>query len=233
MLLQRPIRKSTSRVDHSIHDPKNLESANAIFRFNIFRSSANQQSNQLQVPGDSTNYHLKLNNEPISQRILCYRKSNDDLSLLEKIMREPNSSEFIAFVWCECEFWRDVNAIHAVNAKAMNVVDFVIESNDDGNLYTFLIHDLMERCCGDFVVDKNYFLKIKCDYYSKKAGISIFNKIYAKIGDDEKSKNCCLIILNEILKEMREIADIRREVRLKFIKKRLILIKMLKNWIKI
>lgn len=127
-------------------------------------------------------------------------------------MREPGSWEFIAFVWCECEFWRDVNAIHAVNAKGMNVVDYVIESNDDDNLFTFFLHDLKERRCGDFVVDKNYFLKLKCDYYCKKAGISFFGKIYSKLGGDEKSKTNCLIILNEILKEMKEIADIRREV---------------------
>lgn len=213
MLLQRPIRKSSSRVDPSINDQKNLETPKSIF--NIFRQNNN---NQLKIPSGgtdaSTNYHWLNNNEPISQRILCYRKTNDDLSLLEKIMREPGSSEFIAFVWSECEFWRDAHAIHAVNAKSMNVVDYVVESNDDMNLFTFLIHDLRERNCGDFVVDKNYFLKIKSDYYGKKAGMSIFNKLYSKMISDDKNVGNCLIILNEILKEMREVADIRREVKI-------------------
>jgi hypothetical protein len=53
---------------------------------------------------------IEISNVPInllSQKILCYRQSDDDCNLLERIMRETKSSDFIAFVWNECDFWHN------------------------------------------------------------------------------------------------------------------------------
>jgi hypothetical protein len=128
-------------------------------------------------------------------------------------LREPKSSAFISFVWCECDFWRDPMALGVINGKGMCLMDYVIESCDDLNLLTFMIHDLNERS-QEMSSDKNYYLKIKSEIYLKKSGMSIFSKIYTIIQSDDSLLEYCLIILNEILKEMKEIVDIRREVKI-------------------
>jgi len=221
MLLQRPIRKSLALIasQSSIYDPKSYDSLRAK-RFNFFRNSTSTSTtvstststsiDELSVE-EKNNKNNNLNNQ-ISQRILCYRKNNDELSLIEKIMKEPDSHEFIAFIWTECDFWRDPVALYAVNGKGLCIMDFVIESCDDMNLFTFLIHDLNDNSV-EIRSDKNYFLKIKNEIFTKKFGISIFSKIYSKIQADESWEVKCLIILNEMLKEIKEICDIRREVR--------------------
>ncbi|KAL7011966.1 hypothetical protein ACKWTF_014534 [Chironomus riparius] len=227
MLLQRPIRKSLALIpsQSSIYDPKSYDSLRAK-RFNFFRNSTSTNTSTSTCTSISTTASIdelsmeeknnknktrtiNLNNQ-ISQRILCYRKNNEELSLIERIMKEPDSHEFISFIWTECDFWRDPVALYAVNDKGLCFMDFVIESGDDMNLFTFLIHDLSDEMRSD----KNYFLKIKNEIYAKKSGISIFSKIYSKMQADEALVDICLIILNEILKEMKEICDIRREVRI-------------------
>lgn len=100
-----------------------------------------------------------------------------------------------------------------MNDTGKLLMDFVIESNDNENLFVFLIHDLKDRTI-DSSSDKNYFLKIKNEQYMRKTGMSLFSKIYAAIvGNDSKINAQCLIIVDEMLKEVKEITDIRREVR--------------------
>lgn len=91
-------------------------------------------------------------------------------------------------------------------------MDYVFESGDYGNLLVFLIHDLKDRTI-DNCSDKNYFLKIKREQFMRKSGMSLFSKIYAIVTEDASRADQCLIVLNEMLKEMKEITDIRREVR--------------------
>lgn len=90
-------------------------------------------------------------------------------------------------------------------------MDYIIESGDDGNLFVFLIHDLKDRTI-DSGSDKNYFLKIKNDQFQRISGVSLFSQLYSVVATDPKKANLCLIVLNEMLKEIREITDIRREV---------------------
>lgn len=91
-------------------------------------------------------------------------------------------------------------------------MDFVIESGDDWNLFIFLIHDLKDRNV-ESNSDKQYFLKIKNDQFMRKSGMSLFSKIYSIVGESEEKLVQCLVVLSEMLKEMRSITDIRREVR--------------------
>lgn len=98
-----------------------------------------------------------------------------------------------------------------VNEHGKLLMDYVIESGDDKNLFVFLIHDLKDRTI-DSSSDKNYFLNIKNDQFMRKSGISLFNKIYAIILTDASKLDFCLIILNEMVKELKVINDIRRDV---------------------
>lgn len=68
-----------------------------------------------EIEAANSNYQQKFPyNDLLSQKILCYRKTSDDFSLLEKIMREPESGDYIAFVWNECDFWRDAASLMTV-----------------------------------------------------------------------------------------------------------------------
>lgn len=92
-------------------------------------------------------------------------------------------------------------------------MDFVHESSDDGNLLVFLIHDVKQRS-SDSTSDKNYFLKIKNDQFTRKSGVLLISKIYEIIKRDESKADQCLIVVNEMLKEMKVITDVKREVRI-------------------
>lgn len=210
MLLQRPIRKSLAQIAacSAYNTTKSTDSPKSK-RFSFFRNSNSTTSDEFAMESTVSN---RIEHQ-MSQRILCYRKSPDDLSLLEKIMKEPDSCDFIAFVWTECDFWRDPVALYAVNGKGQCLMDFVIDSGDDLNLFLFLIHDLKEKTLETEKSDKNYFLKIKTEIYMKITGMSIFTKIYGTMQQKPEVIQSCLVILNEILKEMKEICDIRREVK--------------------
>lgn len=91
------------------------------------------------------------------------------------------------------------------------LMDFIVESGDEGNLFAFLIHDLDDR---DESSHKKYFLKIKSDQFMKKAGMSLWIKIYESASVSEGKAATCLSILHEMLIEIKQITDIRREVRI-------------------
>lgn len=105
----------------------------------------------------------------------------------------------------------NVDFLTQVNEQGKLLMDFIIESGDDENLLIFLIHDLKERAI-ESNSDKNYFLKIKNDQFMRKTGMSLFSKIYSIVCDANSST--CLLVLHEMLKEMKQITDIRREVRI-------------------
>lgn len=73
-------------------------------RFNLFRKFSFQMQSTFEA--SNNNYSNKFT-DMLSQNILMHRKTPTDSCLLENIMREPESGEFIAFVWDECDFWRD------------------------------------------------------------------------------------------------------------------------------
>lgn len=113
MLLQRPIRRTLSALKNQDDDSLRVENPSVFYRFKMFRSFSFKM--QPDIEASSSNYQQKFPcNNLLSQNILCYRKRPDDLSLLEKIMREPESEDFIAFVWSECDFWRDSSSLMMV-----------------------------------------------------------------------------------------------------------------------
>lgn len=114
MLLMRPIRKSLSKLNHHHASEDSVkESPNGFLRFNLFRNISIRMQSEIEVA--NSNYQQKFPyNDLLSQKILCYRKTSEDLSLLEKIMREPESADYIEFVWNECDFWRDAASLTTV-----------------------------------------------------------------------------------------------------------------------
>lgn len=94
------------------------------------------------------------------------------------------------------------------------LIDYVIQSQDNDNLFTFLVYDLKEKC-GNSInnSDNNYFLKLKNDQFTRKSGMSLFNKLYGITQKDDGKLVECKMIMEELLKAIKGINDIRREVR--------------------
>lgn len=113
MLLQRPIRKSLSKLNHHEEAHSKDEDANVFLRLNWFRNFSIRMQSEVEIT--NSNYPQKFPyNDLLTQKILCYKKTSDEMSLLEKILLEPESGEFIAFVWSECDFWRDSASLTTV-----------------------------------------------------------------------------------------------------------------------
>jgi hypothetical protein len=116
MLLQRPIRRTLSALKTQTENDIRRENPKNSHVFKIFESFSMKM--QPDIEATNSNYPPKFPcNDLHSQNILCYRKTSNDLSLLEKIMREPESEDFIAFVWNDCDFWRDSNYLMMVSLK--------------------------------------------------------------------------------------------------------------------
>ena len=88
-------------------------------------------------------------------------------------------------------------------------INYIIESNADENLFAFLVFDFNEPSEIVKVTSKKYFLKLKNEQFIKEAGISLFQKFY-NIMDDE-CKTICMDIMENLLKEMKQITDIKYE----------------------
>lgn len=113
MLLQRPIRRSLSKLNHHEEFHSKDEEANVFLNFNLFRNFSIRMQSEVEIT--NSNYPQKFPyNDLLTQKILCFKKASDELSLLEKILLEPGSGDFIAFVWSECDFWRDSSPLTTV-----------------------------------------------------------------------------------------------------------------------
>jgi hypothetical protein len=113
MLLQRPIKKSLSKLNREESEISNKETSSIFQSFSLFRNFSFQMQPEIEV---TNNNHRNKFSDLISQNILTYRKISTDLSLLEKIMITPESKEFISFVWNECDFWRDSASLTTVRS---------------------------------------------------------------------------------------------------------------------
>lgn len=136
---------------------------------------------------------------------------DDDENLFEEILKTPGAgnSEFINLIWTECELWRDKKVLTEVNPKGKLPVDYIIESNDDENLFAFLVFDFESESETVTKASKNYFLKIKNEQYTRKTGESIFRRFYSIL--DEDCESICFDIMEKLLKEMKQIIDIKGE----------------------
>lgn len=94
-------------------------------------------------------------------------------------------------------------------------VKYVIESEKNENFFCFLIYDIAVQSEKRTPNINKYQLKLKNEQLIEQVGISIFNKIYQIVDLDNLKK--CLIVLEELLKEMKEIIDINKETDIEYL----------------
>lgn len=137
---------------------------------------------------------------------------DDDESLFEEILRTPGAgnSKFISLIWMECELWRKRDVLENVNPKGKLLTHYVVESNDDENLFAFLVFDFDAETESVSKASKKYFLKLKNEQFTKITGESLFQKFYAII--DSECEEICFDIMEKLLKELKQIVDIKIEV---------------------
>ena len=132
-------------------------------------------------------------------------------SLFEEVLRTPGAvnSRFITLIWTECDLWRNQDILLTVNPLGKQLIDYIIESNDDENLFAFLVFDF--ECDSETVSksSKKYFLKIKNEQFLRKTGKSLFQKFYAILDSD--CEGICFDIMEKLLREMKKIVDIKGE----------------------
>lgn len=141
------------------------------------------------------------------------RDAQNDQNLFEKILNTPNSHSFISLIWEECEFWKNSKIITTANVFGKYLIDYVIESNDDKNLFAFLVFDFEDEI-SDYLEaksSKNYFLILKNDQYHAKTGQTLFQKMYSIIRTNANQEKICLKIMEHLLNEMERITDIKSE----------------------
>lgn len=153
-----------------------------------------------------------------TSRNLLFERDNDE-SLFEEILRTPGAgnSKFINLIWTECELWRKRDILVAMNPKGKHPLDYVIESNDDENLFAFLVFDFEGESETVTKASKRYFLKLKNEQFTQKTGESLFQKFYSIL--DENCEEICFGIMEKLLKEMRQIVDIKEETAIDYVLK--------------
>ena len=57
-------------------------------------------------------------------------------------------------------------------------IDYIIESNDDDNLFSFLMFDYNYSCSAPINSTQKYFLKLKNQQYFNQTGETLFAKLY-------------------------------------------------------
>lgn len=142
---------------------------------------------------------------------MLFERKDDEESLFEEILRTPGAgnSKFINLIWTECELWRKRDVLDSVNPKGKQPIDYIIESNDDENLFAFLVFDFEGESESVTKASKRYFLKLKNEQFIRKTGESLFLKFYSTL--DDECENICFDIMEKLLKEMRQIIDIKGE----------------------
>lgn len=145
-----------------------------------------------------------------TSRNLLFERDNDE-NLFEDILRTPGAgnSKFVNLIWNECELWRERDVLIKTNLKGKQPIDYVIESNDDENLFAFLVFDFAHESESVTIANKMYFLKLKNDQFKIKTGETLFQKFYSIL--DEQCEEICFDIMAKLLKEMRQIVDIKGE----------------------
>ncbi|KAL7033754.1 hypothetical protein ACKWTF_007711 [Chironomus riparius] len=146
-----------------------------------------------------------------TSRNLLFERDESNESLFEEILGKQGKgiSKFISLIWAECELWRNQNILTQYNIKEKQLVDYIIQSNDDGNLFAFLVFDFEQESESVTKTSKNYFLKLKNSQYTQKTGKSVFQKIYSII--DSENEDICYNIIKKLLDEMQQIVDIQGE----------------------
>ena len=88
-------------------------------------------------------------------------------------------------------------------------IHYVIESNSQDNLFCFLVCDIKVRILKRTQINDSHHLKLKNEQFIQHTGSSLFTKMYQIVNLENKNK--CLVVLEELLKEMEDITDIKAE----------------------
>lgn len=187
--------------------------------------------NDLQVENVQISSFCGLQKFKTTRNLLFERDAGE--SLFEEILstQAGGNSKFINLIWIECELWRKRDILIQTNSQGKEPIDYVISSKDDENLFAFLVFDFEQE--SDVVTrnNKNYFLKLKNDQYIRKtgenaiqnkikfntkypttfffAGYSLFQKLYTTI--DEQCEDIIFDVMEKLLREMKQIIDIKGE----------------------
>lgn len=149
------------------------------------------------------------NEYKISRKLLFVRENDNDLNLFEKILSSnfDGNGEFISLIWHECELYKDEAILSTTNPERKIPIDYIIESDSDENFFYFLIYNFKDRSAQ---FDRNFYLKLKNDQLENRTGKSIFQKIYSVLGPENVEE--CIAVIEELLVEMKEVIDIKRDV---------------------
>lgn len=154
-------------------------------------------------------YFLKLKHFKTSRNLLFER--DDGENLFEVILRTPGAgnSSFISVVWTECELWRKQDILVKPNFRGKLPIDYVIESNDEGNLFSFLVFDFDGESETVTKASKKYFLMLKNEQFMERTGKTLFQYFYSII--NAECDDIVFDIIEKLLREMKQIVDIETE----------------------
>lgn len=146
-----------------------------------------------------------------SSRKLLFERDNNSESLFELILKSSDSGnyKFISLIWAEYEFWNNCEILTTPNYLKKLPIDYVLESNDDENLFAFLVFDFEHESENVSKSSKKYFLTLKNDQFAQKTGKNLFQHLYSII--DDENEEVCLDLIAKMLDEMKIIVDIRKE----------------------
>lgn len=105
-------------------------------------------------------------------RNILFELDDTGESLFDDILSTQGAgiSKFIDLIWTECELWRKRDILVQANLRGKWPIDYVIESNDDGNLFAFLVFDFEQETECVAKSSKKYFLKLKNEQYKGRTG---------------------------------------------------------------
>ena len=111
-----------------------------------------------------------------TSRNILFEFDDTGESLFEEILGTQGAgiSKFINLIWTECELWRKRDILVQTNLKGRWLIDYIIMSNDDENLFAFLVFDFEMEAESVAKSSKKYFLKLKNEQYVRRTGKKFF-----------------------------------------------------------
>ncbi|CAO1433522.1 unnamed protein product [Diamesa hyperborea] len=182
----------------------------------IFTILSEKQKNiQEQIMNSSNtnklNEILKTTNYQEVLLILLARSQDKPENILEQMIRKPDNivNDLIQKLCSEYEmesFYTEKMLLMR-NPLGKQLMDYVIESGDDKNMFKFLMSNFADNFADNFII-KQSLLVLKNEQLKEKTDKTIFLKMYEIIPNNADMKADCMLILESLLHEMMEIDDI-------------------------
>ncbi|CAO1428845.1 unnamed protein product [Diamesa serratosioi] len=198
-------------IINDIPDNKILLDLHDDFIFTIL--SPKQKLLQDKIKNSSTTKDLeKILNTLDYQEVLFLlfaRSQINPENLLEQMLSKPHNLvndllQNLCSVY-ELETFYTEKMLLMINPFGKQLIDYVIESGDERNLFAFL----MSNFAGTH--NKQSLLVLKNEQLKLKTKQTIFQKMYEIISKDVSLKTDCILVLKRLLHEMVEIDDIEFE----------------------